>query len=451
MEPSFLPLGTQVGAWRVLGRSGHGSYGMVYRVERVGDEGSGAFALKLALRSMDPRFEREAELLSRLTHAHVPRLFDRGTWESSEGLSFPYLVMEWVEGLTLYEWAVRHPVSSRQVSVLLAQVASALAATHAAGGVHRDVKGDNVLVDMGGTRAVLMDFGSGSYAGARRLTWRPEPPGTFQYWSIEALRFRWQFRYAESAHYEAKPADDIYALGVMAYRLVTGRYPPPLESKALDVEGYVRSKKIAPEKLARVSPKLAALIERMLAEMPSARGNAAEVAQSLERVAKDDEQRSSQAITHRPNPVKKRFCGWNSRRAWIGCLMASALIFLWGLGTWIERGQQTEESLGLTRSVQQQSAEASGTTGLADAGATLSESAEPVDGQRRGVGLDMPKTPFPGQHKPPCTKPEIKVNGGCWIALIDEVPPCGIHSYEWKGKCYRPTLEPPLPSTSRPR
>lgn len=347
MEPSSLPLGTQVGAWRVLGRGGHGSYGMVYRVERVGDAGAGTFALKLALRPLDPRFEREAELLSRLTHAHVPRLFDQGVWESPDGASFPYLVMEWVEGVPLYEWAVRHPVSSRQVSGLLAQVVSALAATHAAGGVHRDVKGDNVLICAGGTKAVLMDFGSGSYEGARRLTWRPEPPGTFQYWSIEALRFRWRFRYEDSAHYEAGPADDICALGVMAYRLVTGMYPPPLESRALDMdEGYARSKRIAPEKLARISPKLAALIRRLLSEKPTSRGNAEEIAQDVARAAQDTGRRASQVITRRLKQATSmpgtRPGRWHDKIVWLGWPTAVALIVLWLGSQWVAQGERKE-------------------------------------------------------------------------------------------------------------
>ncbi|WP_225411995.1 serine/threonine-protein kinase [Stigmatella hybrida] len=457
MEPSALPLGVQVGAWRVLGRGGHGSYGMVYRVERVGDEGAGTFALKLSLRPMDPRFEREAELLSRLTHAHVPRLFDQGTWESPEGVSFPYLVMEWVEGVPLYEWAERHPVSSRQVLGLLAQVASALAATHAAGGVHRDVKGDNVLVCADGTKAVLMDFGSGSYAGAKRLTWRPEPPGTFQYWSIEALRFRWRFRYDDSAHYEAGPTDDVYALGVMAYRLVTGKYPPSLEPKALDMEdGYVRSKRIAPERLARVSPKLAAFIRRMLSEAPLARGNAEEVAQALVSAAMDVGRQASNVITRHSKqaaPVKEgRFGGWGTGATWLGGLTVAVVSALWWEeGEWAKPAKGGKELVKIAQPARQHHAEDGGTAGLGDAVSDSSRGGILPKVEQGGIGFDMPKKPFPGQHRPPCAKPEIKINEGCWIALAEELPPCGAHAYEWKGKCYRPTFDPPPPSTSSPR
>ncbi|ADO68833.1 Protein kinase [Stigmatella aurantiaca DW4/3-1] len=440
----------------MVGRRGHGSYGMVYRAERAGDAEAGVFALKMALRQMDPRFEREAELLSRLTEPHVPKLLDQGIWVSPEGVSFPYVVMEWVEGMPLYEWAVRHPFSSRQALRLLAQVARALAATHAAGGVHRDVKGDNVLVSADGTKAFLVDFGSGRYAGARRLTWRPEPPGTFQYWSIEALRFRWRFRHDATAHYEAGPADDVYALGVMAYRLVTGVYPPPLESKALDAgEGYVRSQRIAPEQQAHVSPKLAALIRQMVAEKLSMRGNAAEVAHALESAAKDAGRQASRVITRRSKQAAHVPGGWSvvwrSKTTWLGWLMASMLGALWGGGKWDEQVQWVQDLLEVAQPAPQEEAEDGGTAGLADAGLAFSAGAEPSEAERGGMGLDIPKRPFPGQHRPPCVKPEIKINEGCWIALIGEAPPCGTHSYEWRGKCYRPTLDPPLPSTSNPR
>ncbi|HEX8701621.1 MAG TPA: serine/threonine protein kinase, partial [Myxococcaceae bacterium] len=97
--------GTQVGSWRVVKRSAQGSYGAIYLAEPVSQEGARAGALKLALHAGDERFEREVELLSRIRHPNVPRLLESGAWTAPEGTSFPYLVMEWVEGVPLYEWA----------------------------------------------------------------------------------------------------------------------------------------------------------------------------------------------------------------------------------------------------------------------------------------------------------------------------------------------------------
>ena len=83
--------------------------------------------------------------------------------------------MEWVEGMPLYEWARAQRRTSRQVLLVLEQLASVLAAAHGAGAVHRDVKGDNVLVTVEG-RAVLLDWGCGIHPGAAELTDGPLGP-----------------------------------------------------------------------------------------------------------------------------------------------------------------------------------------------------------------------------------------------------------------------------------
>jgi serine/threonine protein kinase len=264
---------------------GRGGTGTVYRVwldERPDD---GSFALKLAGGPGDLRFEREAQLLARLEHAHVPRLCDTGKWQAPGGREYPYLVMQWVEGVPLYDWALQRRLSSRQVLRLLAQVARALEATHAHG-VHRDVKGDNVLVNAEG-HAVLVDYGCCWYPGARPLTDSAVPPGTPPYRSPECLRFQYLYRMEPTAHYVYPAADDVYALGVTAYRLVTGLYPPPgTDPECADEPEIPRpARRRAPSELATVHPELEALIERMLSEKPEARGTASELAQALEKTA----------------------------------------------------------------------------------------------------------------------------------------------------------------------
>jgi serine/threonine protein kinase len=159
-DPASLPLGTEVGEWRVVSWCGRGAYGTVYRVERKGHEAEGPYALKLALRAQDERFEREEELLARLNHPNVPRLKGQGMWQHPAG-NFPYLVMQWVAGVTLYQWAKPRNPSSRQVLRVLGQVARALEATVAVEGLHRDVKGDNVLVRLADKQAFLTDLGRG--------------------------------------------------------------------------------------------------------------------------------------------------------------------------------------------------------------------------------------------------------------------------------------------------
>ncbi len=281
LAPASLPPGTEVGSWRVLERRGRGNYGAVYRVESV--DGSGPFALKLATHPVDPRFDREAELLARIRHSGVPRLHAHGLWPHPAG-PFPFLVMEWVEGQPLYDWGLEQHPTSRQVLRLLAQVARALDATHSVDAVHRDVKGDNVLVRVSDGEAILTDFGAGHFRGAPTLTAPPLPPGTPPYRSPEAVRFQWDYRSHPTAHYAAQPADDVYALGVTAYRLVTGTYPPPPRGTGAE-EGDVAP--LLPPRLRNpaVCGELDALILHMLADPPEERlggGSAAVVARALE-------------------------------------------------------------------------------------------------------------------------------------------------------------------------
>jgi serine/threonine protein kinase len=236
VDPLYLPLGMRIGPWRVTGFRGRGAYGILYRVVWHGREAAGPFALKLAVSPRDLRFEHEARLLSLIHSPHVPQFIDYGVWEHPAG-AYPFLVMQLVDGVPLYDWAARRNPSEAQMARLLAQVARALEATHAVGGLHRDVKGDNALVRGADVWAFLTDFGAGHFRGAATLTSKLLPPGTPAYRSPEALAFVRAFRRHPTAHYPASTCDDLFALGVMAYRLVTDEYPP---TPYLEGRGRVR-------------------------------------------------------------------------------------------------------------------------------------------------------------------------------------------------------------------
>jgi serine/threonine-protein kinase len=66
----------------------------------------------------------------------------------------------------------------------------------------------------------------------------------------------------------------------------------------------------------------------------------------------------------------------------------------------------------------------------------------------RGITAELPPGPLPGQRLPPCKRPQIELNGGCWIQVGSEAPPCVESTYEWKKRCYVPFFAPPRPSTS---
>ncbi|ADO74330.1 serine/threonine-protein kinase [Stigmatella aurantiaca] len=452
LELSGLRPGTEIGAWRIGELRGYGAYGAVYRAERRGEEGSGSFALKLALHPRDKRFEREAELLSRLSQPNVPCLRDRGQWAHRAG-PIPFLVMDWVEGLPLYTWGRGRALTSRQVLRVLAQVARALAATHQVEGVHRDVKGDNVLVRSEDAHAVLIDFGAGSFRGAPPLTDEVLPPGTSPYRSPEAVQFQWRFWRERGAHYAPGPADDIYALGVTAYRLVTGVYPPAQVTwKASSGEASAPVPVQVPaEDLVTLCPELARLIRQMLAKKPSARGSAAQMARALEQAAES----ADQPITHRPRPaVAQRIHQPNlspsshRRAVWLGAAagLATSLLLQGAWNLWQQPRPWRAEG---PRSLGRDTAEAdAGTSGLAKDALPSEDSVRNPEPRPVRIGLDIPKKPLPGQLRPPCRKREKELNGGCWGVPRDATPPCEEGNYEWRGACYYPVLAPVPSGTS---
>ena len=291
VDPLALPLGTRVGPWRVTGFRGRGAYGTLYQAEPVGREALGSGALKLAIHPGDERFKREAWLLRHIHSLYVPGFLGEGEWEHPTGV-YPYVVMELVEGEPLYEWAARRNPSGREVLRLLAQVSQAVADTHAVGGLHRDVKGSNVLIRRGDGRAFLTDFGAGDYRGASTLTSKLLPPGTPGYRSPEAWGFLQVFRRHPTAHYSASACDDLFALGITAYRLVTDEYPPLADPEASGSEVWREGGPgpRAPSELnPRVSPEVDALILRLLARAPEERfgGKAWKAVEALERAQRD--------------------------------------------------------------------------------------------------------------------------------------------------------------------
>jgi serine/threonine protein kinase len=443
--------GSRIGPWRILERMGSGTFGVVYRVCLAEHPGAGEYALKLAREAGDLRFERESELLSRVHHPHVPGWRDRGAWQSSARDWHPYIVMQWVEGLPLYFWAQQRGITSRQTLRVLAQLARALEATHRHG-VHRDVKGDNVLVTSEGD-AVLVDFGCCWYQGARQLTVGVLPPGTLAYRSPQALRHERKGNPAN--RYVGTPADDVYALGVTAYHLVTGTYPP---QRTEDAPRF-----LPPSELATVAPELEALILRMLSEEPQARGTAGELAQALEQAAKsagpvaDERVRPSRSMlpterASRPGPTRWQLASQALRRrskllAVAGALAAGALAVvlvspIQGLDI------EAEPSQDAGAEEEQQNADiGEKAVGLADGGideVLVSAGQAPARGGPHSVpSPSLLKKPVPGQRKAPCeNRRQRAIIGFCWwLFSPDERPPCGKGEYEHEDRCYVPVVE----------
>lgn len=466
--------GSLLGPWKVLQRLDSGSYGVVFLVERAGHPEAGLFALKLAKQPWDERFEREAQLLQRCLHPGVARFEDMGMWTGPDDCRYPYIVMECVAGLTLYDWFRAEPRTQLEVLEVLAQVARGLEAVHAAGALHRDVKGDNIRVTPEG-RAVLVDFGSGWMPGARPLTDTAAPPGTTPYRAPELLRFMWKFQRDAEARWHARPTDDLYALGVTAYRMLTGTYPPPVS----ETESQGPRKVPRPCELVTVTLELDALIMRLLSEDRDERGTARKAAEDLEKAkqtaaqeaghilpksladAVGTESSSSFSRSHeldrsrhsRPStsPERRRSRAISAWMSWASAAAVGGLImaFLEHL-----RRPGPEEPIGQEPASARQDWHAP-VLDTPDAGVSEEALASAQNIPRTGVpayaiSMPMPKVPFVGQLRPPCNSTlQQAVNGGCWVGPIGtRKPPCGKDGFDYDGGCYLPVFEAPRQPTS---
>ncbi len=222
-------VGDTVGGFHLEAKLGEGSYGVVYRARRGGQ----LYAVKfLYLPRVEAWAWRELEVMLRLREVGALRLEGHGRWPDDSPL-FLFIAMELVQGRPLYTWARRHNPTARQVAQVLWELARRLVAVHGAGVVHRDIKGANVLVREEDGRPVLVDYGVGTYAGALEVT-GPVVPGTALYRCPEGVRFSRQ--HAPDERYVASARDDLWALGVVLYWLLTGGYPFDVEATGQGLE-----------------------------------------------------------------------------------------------------------------------------------------------------------------------------------------------------------------------
>jgi len=252
-------IGDVLAGYRLESELGRGGMGVVYRArhQRLQRE----VALKVLAphlasdESFRQRFIRESQAAAALRHPHIVTVHDAG-----EARGHLFLALEYIDGTDLARAIEGAPLEPSRAITLLAQVASALDAAHAAGIVHRDVKPANVL--LAGDRAYLTDFGLASRATDRtRLTAVGQVAGTTDYLAPEQV--------------EGRPFDtrtDVYALGCVLHHCLTGR--PPFQRDS-DVQVLLAHLNARPPSVRTVRPELPAAIDdvvaRALAKEPDAR------------------------------------------------------------------------------------------------------------------------------------------------------------------------------------
>ena len=218
-EEEELVVGRRIGPYRLERRLGEGGMSTVYLAQRADDQYRRRVAIKLLRFGMVGedqlrRFRAERQILAELDHSNIARLYDGGT----EG-GLPYFAMELVEGEPIDVWCDRHRLTVRRRLELFRTVCAAVSAAHQKLVVHRDLKPSNILVTADGVPK-LLDFGIAKLLDPRRSPAETEPTVTW-------LRVMTP-SYASPEQARGAPistASDVYSLGVLLYRLLTGRLP----------------------------------------------------------------------------------------------------------------------------------------------------------------------------------------------------------------------------------
>jgi eukaryotic-like serine/threonine-protein kinase len=241
------PAPDRIGPYRLLRQIGRGGMGTVYLAERADADFEQRVAVKVLRRGLDTddvvrRFVAERRILAGLDHPAIAQLFDGGSTEDGR----PFLVMQYVEGMTITEYCKRASLPVRERLELFLEVCDAVRYAHTKLVVHRDLKPSNIMVTADG-RVKLLDFGI-----AKLLTPGDDNDGRTRT-GVHVLTPE----YASPEQRRGEPittASDVYQLGVLLYVLLTGHRP--VDVMQTGAAGNAERPILAPSDTADIKPRL---------------------------------------------------------------------------------------------------------------------------------------------------------------------------------------------------
>lgn len=282
-KAEYLVPGTRIGSYVVLDLVGRGGFGTLYKVERDGL----VFALKISHQSMqdagvesdfDGRSRNEVAALLSLRHPNVVEVVGFGRWPNPK-TGYPYIVMDFVEGLHLLDWRRETVPSLRSILRVFRKLSLAVAEMHRLELFHRDLKSENILVRSSDEEPVIVDFGVSRSKSSPPLTALHHVVGTYSHLSPEFCEYCASEPFVKGERFELKPTVEIHTLGFMLYQAVTGRAPYKVDVNDL-AKVLLAIATTIPQRPVTLNPYLPegvdSLIGRLLEKDPAARPQTAD-------------------------------------------------------------------------------------------------------------------------------------------------------------------------------
>jgi serine/threonine protein kinase len=251
--------GEQVGPYQISSQLGQGGMATVYKAYHAQLDRHVAIKVMhqtfLDDESFVARFKREAQIVASLTHPHIVPVFDYNEYQGQ-----PYLVMKYIEGVTLKQRIFKRPPTLEEILDIMKAVGSALTFAHSRNVLHRDVKPSNIVIDTDNI-PYLADFGLARLATAGESTMSADMLlGTPHYISPEQA----------SGRKDLDGRTDLYSLGIVLYELLVGRVPFMADTPYAVIHDHIYTPLPSPSE---ANPDIPAAVEDVLIKATAKKPN----------------------------------------------------------------------------------------------------------------------------------------------------------------------------------